>query len=199
LTTTFHLVRHAAHGLLDGTLCGRMPDVHLSEEGRWQAEWVATLLSREAVAAIHCSPRERARETAEPIAHRLGLPITTSAEIDEWDAGDWTGKRFDALRTDPAWQSWNLARAASRPPGGETAIAVQARVVGLVLDLAAIHDGSSVVLVSHAEPLRSLILHALGLGPDSWSRIELAPASLTTIVIGDWGCRLKRLNESPPA
>lgn len=199
MTTTFHLVRHAAHGLLDGTLCGRMPDVHLSEEGRWQAEWVATVLSREAVAAVHCSPRERARETAEPIGVRLGLPVTTSAALDEWDAGDWTGKRFEDLRGDPAWQAWNMARGASHAPGGESAIAVMGRVVDHALHLADVHPGAAVVLVSHAEPLRCLVLHALGLGPDAWSRIELAPASISTLLVGDWGCRVTRLNESPPA
>lgn len=199
MTTTFHLVRHAAHGLLDGTLCGRMPGVHLSEEGLWQAEWAATVLSREAVAAIHCSPRERAQETAAPIAQRLGLPVTTSHALDEWDAGDWTGQPFEALRADPAWQAWNMARGACQPPGGESAIAVQARVVGHALQLAEVHRGASVVLVSHAEPLRSLVLHALGLGPDAWSRIVLAPASVTTLQMGEWGSRLQRLNERPPA
>ena len=53
------------------------------------------------------------------------------------------------------------------------------------------------VLVSHAEPLRALLLFALGLGADAWNRIEVAPAAVSVLTVGEWGCKLLRLNEGP--
>lgn len=199
MTTTLFLVRHGAHDQVNRTLSARTPGVHLSDEGRRQAEWVAERLGRESIAAIHASPRERAQETAEPIGRRLGLPVTTDEDLEEFDAGDWTGRTFEELAPDPAWINWNQNRSLARAPNGESALDVQARVVRCALKLVAQHPGAGVALVAHAEPLRALVLYALGLGIDGWSRIEIAPGSVTTLVMGEWGCRLHRLNEEAAA
>ncbi|WP_158266744.1 histidine phosphatase family protein [Alsobacter soli] len=199
MTTTLFLVRHGAHDQVSRALSARTPGVHLSNEGRRQAEWAAERLARENVAAVHASPMERAQETAQPIARRLGVPVTSDESLNEFDAGRWAGRSFDDLASDPAWTHWNQNRSLARAPDGENAIEVQARVVRCALDLVAKHPGAGVVLVAHAEPLRSLVLYGLGLGPDAWSRIEIAPGSVTTLLIGDWGCRLHRLNEEAPA
>jgi broad specificity phosphatase PhoE len=199
VTTTLFLVRHGAHDQVNRTLSARTPDVHLSADGRRQAEWAAERLSRESIAAIHASPRERAQETAEPIARRLGLPVTPDPDLEEFDAGDWTGRSFEDLASDPAWTHWNQFRSLARAPGGESALDVQARVARCALKLVGQHPGAGVALVAHAEPLRSLVLYALGLGIDAWSRIEIAPGSVSTLVMGEWGCRLHRLNEEAPA
>jgi probable phosphoglycerate mutase len=198
MATTIHLVRHASHAIVGSTLCGRMPGVNLSEEGRWQAEWLAQRLGREAIQALQSSPRERARQTAEPVAARLGLPLETVPALDEIDMGAWTGKRYGELEDDPDWRRWNVARSVARPPNGESAREVEARMVGHLLELGEKREGDAVVLVSHAEPIRLAVLAALGLGPDAWGRIEVAPASITTLALDPWGFRLVRLNEEPP-
>jgi broad specificity phosphatase PhoE len=199
VTTTLFLVRHGAHDQVNRVLSARTPGVRLSAEGRRQAEWAAERLSGESVAAIHASPLERAQETAEPIARRLGLPVTTDDDLQELDAGEWTGRSFEDLASDPAWTRWNQNRSLARAPGGESAVEVQARVARCALSLVARHPGAGVALVAHAEPLRALVLFGLGLGLDAWSRIEIAPGSVTTLVMGEWGCRLHRLNEEPRA
>jgi broad specificity phosphatase PhoE len=199
VTTTLFLVRHGAHEQVDRALSARTPGVHLSAVGRRQAEWAAERLSAESIAAVHASPLERAQETAEPIARRLGLPVTTDDDLQELDAGDWTGRSFDDLAADPDWTRWNQNRSLARAPGGESALDVQARVARCALRLVGEHPGAGIVLVAHAEPLRSLVLYGLGLGLDAWSRIAIAPGSVTALVMGEWGCRLHRLNEEPPA
>jgi broad specificity phosphatase PhoE len=101
VTTTFFLLRHAAHDRLGRVLCGRMAGVSLSEAGRSQALKLAERVSRETVTAIYSSPLERARETAAPIAARLGLEVEVAPEINEIGFGDWSGLTFDELGRAP--------------------------------------------------------------------------------------------------
>jgi probable phosphoglycerate mutase len=199
VTTTFFLVRHGTHDRVDRVLCGRMPGVHLSEAGREQAERVAERLSHEPVAAVRSSPRERAMETAEPVARRLGLPPTPDDAFDELDCGAWTGKTFPELEDHPDWAFWNSARNAARPPHGESMDELTTRCLEGLDRLAAEMPGAGVVIASHAEPLRCIVLDALGLPPSQWWRIRLDPGSVCTITRGEEGSRLIRLNEVPPA
>lgn len=198
MTTTFFLVRHAVHDQVSRRLSARTPGVGLSEQGRAQAEWVADRLTGEDIAAIHASPQQRAQETAQPLAERLGIAVITAPALDEFDAGEWTGRTFDDLSSDPAWTRWNTARSVARAPCGESAMDVTHRIVTHVAEVASARPGGSIVLVSHAEPLRSLLLFALGLGTDAWNRIEITPAGVSVLTVGEWGCKLLQLNEFPP-
>ena len=193
--TTLFLVRHAAHDLVDRALCGRMAGVRLGEHGRTQAERVAVRLSHETVAAVQSSPLERARETAEPIAQRLGLGVEVADALNEIDLGEWAGRPFDELRDDPRWALWNAARSVTRAPGGETILEVQARVVAHMEAVRARFPEAAVVLVSHADVIKAALAYCLGLSLDSLQRCDVAPASLSSVVIGDWGAKVLSLNE----
>jgi broad specificity phosphatase PhoE len=197
VTTIFFLVRHAAHELVDRVLCGRMPGVRLGEQGRAQARRVAGRLARERIALIQTSPLERARETAEPLAEELGLVPEVSEAISEIEIGEWSGRSFDELSADPRWSAWNNARAVTRPPGGETMLEVQARVVGHLERLRGSHPDKSVVLVSHADVIKAALLYALGMPIDGYRLFEIGPASISTLVIGDWGVKVLSINEVP--
>jgi len=196
VTTTFFLVRHAVHGLLNQVLVGRMAGVPLEQEGRDQAERLAERLASERITVVQSSPRERARETAEPIAHRAGVPIEIAAAIDEIDVGEWTGRPFAVLNEDSDWNCWNAARGTARPPRGESMSELQRRVVShLNLVRSLIPDGR-VVMVSHAEVIRAAILHYLDLPLDQFARIEIGPATISTVAIGQQGARVIALNEA---
>ena len=193
----FFLVRHAAHELVDRVLCGRMAGVSLGEEGRAQARRAAERLVRERIAAVHTSPLERARETAAPIADRLRLAPEVHEAIIEIDMGEWSGKSFEDLHGDPRWQSWNSARAVSRPPGGESMLEVQARVVRHLERVRADYRDRAVVLVSHSDVIKAALLYCLGMPLDGYRLLEIAPASISTLVIGDWGAKVLSMNEVP--
>jgi probable phosphoglycerate mutase len=196
VTTTFFLVRHAAHDRLGRVLCGRMAGVSLGEIGRAQALKLAERVSRETIAAVYTSPLERARETAAPIAARLGLDLQIAPEIDEIGFGDWSGLTFDELGRDPRWASWNTARSVARPPGGgETMLEAQARAVGFVESLRDRHRDGAAALVSHSDLLKAILAYFLGLSLDFIGRFEIGPASLSTLVVGDWGAKILTLNE----
>jgi len=195
VTTTFFLVRHAAHERVGTILCGRMPGVHLGSAGRYQAEQLAQRFANESVACIRTSPLERALETAQPIASCLGHTLQICDAINEIDFGRWTGSSFEALKQDPHWSSWNHSRSTSRPPEGKTMLEAQGRIVEAMEQLRSRYAGRSVILVSHSDVIKAALLYHLGMPLDSYGRIEVEPASTCTLVVGDWGSKLLRLNE----
>jgi len=196
MTATVLLLRHAAHDNVGGFLAGRMPGVWLGEAGRMQADRLARRVRLEPVDAIFASPRERTQQTAQAVAAACGLTVETAPELDEIDFGRWSGRDFETLNQDPLWQRWNAVRSLVRTPGGETMLDVQRRVVGLIERLAPQFDGRTVALVSHADVIKAAVMHHLGLPVDHWSRFDIAPASISRLVVGDWGARLLGLNET---
>jgi len=173
-----------------------MPGVRLGPEGRAQAEAVAARLRGEGIAAIQSSPLERARETAEPLAECLGVGVEVVDALDEIDAGAWTGAAFDELRDDPRWTLWNSARSVTRAPEGESMLEVQGRVLAHVERLRSRLPDGAVALVSHADVIKAAIAFWLGISLDALQRFEIAPASLSRVVVGDWGAKVLSLNET---
>jgi len=196
VTTTFFLVRHAAHDRVETVLCGRMPGVRLGDAGKMQAQALAErFASEDDIASIHTSPLERAVETAEPIAARLGRIAERASDIIEIDFGAWSGKSFDMLADDRHWISWNSSRSTSRPPGGETMLEAQMRIVRAMEQLRRLHSGRSVILVSHGDVIKAALLYYLGMPIDFYARLDVSPASISTLVVGDWGSKVLRMNE----
>ena len=179
--TTFYLVRHAAHDLVERVLAGRKLDVALNAHGHRQAEALARQLAQEPITHVISSPRKRARQTAEPIAQAHGLSLGIAAQIDEHDAGLWAGQEFEMLKRDPRWRLWNEHRGEVRPPAGESMRELQIRVVGYIDRLAARFPAGSIVLVAHAEPIRAALLHERGLPLGAFMQVEVPPASITTL------------------
>jgi probable phosphoglycerate mutase len=194
MRTIFHLIRHAAHDRIGTVLVGRLNGVHLSLAGRAEAKELARAFAREEISAVISSPRERAQETAEPIAQELGLTMRISNALDEVNFGGWQGQSFSGLAGDQGWQRWNTFRSMTRPPRGEMIAEVQSRMMGEMLHLHATDPGGEFILVSHAEPIRASLLLVLGLSADLWSRIEIEPASISTIVLDETGGRILRMN-----
>jgi broad specificity phosphatase PhoE len=197
VTTTFFLLRHAAHDNVGGFLAGRMPGIHLGTAGRAQAERLAARMRREPIAAIHTSPRERTQETAAAVAAACGVRrVIIEPELDEVDFGEgWSGKDFDTLNADPAWRRWNETRSLARTSGGERMLDVMARSWNLVERLAAQYAEQALALVSHSEVIKGIVSYVLGLPVDAWTRFEVHPASVSSFVVGDWGMKLLTLNE----
>jgi probable phosphoglycerate mutase len=195
VTTTFLLIRHASHVELGRTLTGRRRDVSLSQEGLEQAEIVSDLLGVEPIAAVYSSPRERAYYTARDIAEPHGVKVEIADTLDEVDFGDWAGRSFDALEGDPLWCAWNEARGTARPPGGESMAEAVARAVRTIETIARDRKDQTVALVSHCDIIRGVIAHYLGLSLDNILRFDIDPASVSRLVVGDWGARVVTINE----
>lgn len=196
MTTTFLLVRHAAHDNLGSYLAGRTMDVSLGSDGRQQAGLLAERLTRVKVDAIHTSPRKRTQETARAIGAARGLlRIEIDDALDEVDFGHWAGESFETLDIDPLWRRWNAVRSLARTAGGETMLDVEKRVMELIETLEEKRRDETILLVSHAEVIKAAVCHVLGLPANASERFEIAPASVSRIVVGEWGAKILNLNE----
>ena len=193
-----HLVRHGHTDALGNTLTGRSPGVSLSDRGREQAVGAARNLSAAAaIARVFSSPRLRTRQTAERIAEATGCVVEEEARLDEVDFGAWSGCRFDDLGNDPNWAAWNNLRSLAATPGGETMLQVQARAIGFVQQLKDHRVDEGVVLVSHADVIKSILAYFLGMPVDLMQRIEISPGSRSVATLGDAGVRVEAVNLLP--
>nr|WP_247658560.1 histidine phosphatase family protein [Aquabacter sp. L1I39] len=173
-----------------------MPGVHLGEAGRAQAQRLAARLKGEGLERVHCSPRERTRETAGAIAEASALPDPImAAALDEIDFGRWSGHDFETLNRDPDFCRWNAERATARTPAGESMGQVQARVVDHLDQVARHASAAPFALVTHADVIKAAVCHVLALPLDAWWRFDIAPASITRLETGPQGYRLVGLND----
>lgn len=182
MTTTLLLIRHASNDLLkDDRMGGRMPGVHLNEQGRAEAEALAERLAHTDLAAVYSSPMERAQETARFIADRHGLEVRIHSGLHEVDCGQWSGQPIDHLREDPYWFPLRIYPSRVPFPGGEHSWEVQIRVLAALDEIQAAHPGRTVAVVSHADPIRLAVAHYIGLPIDLFRRLSITPASLTVV------------------
>lgn len=197
--TTFHLLRHATYDLLDrGILAGRTTGWGLNEAGRAQAVQLARSLRSLPLAAIIASPLQRAQETAAAIAGERGVGVETDPAFDEVDFGAWSNTAFAVVRDDPRWATFNRFRSMTAPPGGETMLHVQARAVEGMRALAARFPAAEIAVVTHGDVVKAALTHALGMPLDLFHRLDIAPASRSTVVLGDGYLRVLGVN-LPPA
>ncbi|MDX6472399.1 MAG: 2,3-bisphosphoglycerate-dependent phosphoglycerate mutase [Gaiellaceae bacterium] len=147
--TTLLLVRH---GETDWNAEGRLQghtDRPLNDHGRRQAAALAERLADDEIDAVYASDLARARETAEILAGRLGLPVVTDPDLRERNWGNWeglTGTERD--RVDYV---------------GEDREAHGARVIQAVRRIAEHHPGERVVVVTHGGSLRRIQVAAYGM------------------------------------
>jgi len=195
--TVVHLLRHGEHVLQGRALVGRTPGIGLSEKGRAEIAAVAERLAGEGIAALYASPLQRTRETAEIVGERLGLAVALHDDLIELDFGDWTGATFDAIRSDPRWEPWRTQRSLASIPGGESMRQVQRRAVEALLEISGRHAEDSVVLVSHGDVIRAVLVFALGMPLDFYGRLEVGQGSLSTLRLDAGGIRVLAINERP--
>lgn len=192
--TTFFLIRHGSNDYFTHTLVGRKPGIRLNDTGHREAHRIAARMAGEDIQHIYSSPLERCRETAEPLAGKIGLEIHYADELLEVDFGDWTGKTFAELDTTEPWKQWNCFRSAGRAPHGEAMIEVQSRVVGFIQQLHERYPDGRIALFSHGDPLRAALIYYLGTSLEFIRRLELSPGSVTILEISQWDAKVQCLN-----
>jgi len=181
-STAVLLVRHGTTPTTGMKLPGRAPGLHLSDEGRRQADGAAQRIGAlRRVAAVYASPIDRARETALPIARTRRLALRIERDLAEIDVGEWTGISLARARRRPEWEIVQRHPSGFRFPGGESFVEVQARMTAAVMRLVERHPGGTIVVVSHADPIKTLVAHAMGTPLDLFQRFVIAPASITVI------------------
>jgi len=183
--TTVILLRHGVTESTDRKLfCGSGgSDPGLTSGGVAQARRAAAWLARHGGAdAIVSSPLRRTQETAAVVALELGLEVELEAGIAEAAFGEWDGYTFAEVmdRWPVEIEQW-LGSTAVAPPGGEHFDAVHDRVVEARDRILKAYAGKTVVAVSHVTPIKMMVRLALDAPMHTIYKMELAPASITTI------------------
>lgn len=154
--TVVHVMRHGEVHNPEGVLYGRLPDYHLSERGRAQAEAVAAWLAKRDIVYVVASPLERAQETAAPIAAEHGLSIDVDNSLIE-SHNVFQGQRVSpgdgALRDPRNW--WHLRNPRS-PSWGEPYHEIAERMQAAVRRARRRGNGHEAVCVSHQLPVETL-------------------------------------------
>jgi broad specificity phosphatase PhoE len=151
------------HGRPDEGHVERPQDPPLADDGRRQAEAVADLLAGEGIDRIVSSPLLRARQTAEPLAARLGL---VAEVVDGWAEADRHLAQYRSVETLKAQGNQEWKRFLADPVrymGGDTAT-FQGAVLGALAALVAAgpRDAHAAVFC-HGLPINVVLSHALGL------------------------------------
>lgn len=184
--TQFILIRHATNDFVKtGKLAGWTPGVHLNKHGQAQAAAVGQRLAEAKIHAIYSSPLERTVETAEAIAaHHPHLTISLLDAIGEVHYGEWQGQELARLRRYNLWYHVQHNPSRVEFPGGETMRGAQARAVNALEELRLNHPHQTVVVVSHSDIIKMMVAHYLGMHLDQFQRINISPASITTLMLG---------------
>jgi probable phosphoglycerate mutase len=195
---TFLLIRHGENEYVaKGRLAGRLPGVHLNENGKMQAEAVAKTLGRMPIKALYSSPMERCMETAQPLAAALDLEIIPRQGLIEVDFGGWQDKTLKQLRRRKLWKVVQANPARMRFPEGETFASAQQRIVQELETLVGEHRPKDLIACfSHSDLIKLALGYYLGQPIDLFQRIMIAPASISTLHLGEMGAQIVNLNHS---
>lgn len=179
--TRLMLLRHGQTELsVDRRYSGR-GNPALTELGRSQAEAAARYFGEQGgIDAIVCSPLGRAQETARAAARELGLDVAIDDGLIETDFGAWEGLTFsEAAQRDPDVHGRWLRDTSVAPPGGESFDAVADRVSRARNRIVENHAGSTVLVVSHVTPIKTMLRLALDGSAGILYRLHLDLASLS--------------------
>lgn len=169
----------ARHGQTDFNVDDRWQgriDPPLNPTGLAQAEALAASLPA-GIQVLVVSPLLRARQTAEPVARRLGLASRLDADFRERDFGVFEGlSGEEAMARYPELARRNVAfRWDEAPPEAETVQTVVDRVERGLARLRTEHDGQTVLLVSHGFVVRCLRYLLEGLSREAFFAAERIP------------------------
>jgi len=196
------LVRHGKTPTTGKVLPGRAGGLHLSDDGRAQAEAVAGRIAAlgagggQGPVAVYASPLERTAETAKPIARRLGLRVRTERGLLECDFGQWTGAQLKTLAKKPEWTQVQRWPSGFRFPGGESFLEMQARITSAISRLVQLHPGETIVAVSHADPIKAAVAAAAGTHLDLFQRLTVSPCSVSVLAYAGTGPHVLTVNST---
>ena len=190
-------LRHAqAENNTKRILAGRTEGVPLTKTGIEQAERIAKYLAPIDISAIYSSPIERAKHTAEIVAKNSSLEVVLDERLTEINMGKFTRMNYDDMfakygniflkfyENDPVISEHEV----------ETFPNVQKRVLDLVDHVLKKHNNENVILVTHMDPIKSMLAKVMNLLPETLFELIIANASLTIVKEQDKKFSLSAIN-----
>jgi probable phosphomutase (TIGR03848 family) len=189
------LIRHGLAEYKPGHLYGWTPGVKLSAEGRDQSKRLAERLEDLRYVAAYTSPLERCVETAE-IATQGRRELQIVEDLGEVKYGKWQGRSYKSLMKTPLWRVVQRMPSQARFPDGESLLELQRRGVDAIEAIRKRHRRGTVLAFSHADMIKAIVAHYLGLHLDLFQRIHVEPASVTAIAFYNDFPRVLRVGDT---
>jgi len=163
--TTILMIRHGeSEANRMGVFAGNF-DADLQHRGEKQAEKTADFIAENyKVDKIYASDLKRAWKTGLAVGKRLGLEVIPEPRVREINAGEWEGKTFVELAEEykEEYHVWVTDVGNSQCPGGESARDLGARILAILTEIAEANEGKTVVVATHATPVRVMQVQAAG-------------------------------------
>lgn len=148
------------------------------------------------MAAVYSSPLERCRETAEAVVEGRRTKVRTAEGVGEVRFGRWEGRTYKSLRRTKLWGRVQRLPSQATFPDGESVRELQSRAVEAVEEIREKHRRGVVAVFSHADTIKTVAAHYLGLHLDFFQRIVIPAASVTVIGFGDEFPRVLRMGDT---
>jgi 2,3-bisphosphoglycerate-dependent phosphoglycerate mutase len=182
------LVRHAEPERIEGG--GGVPaNPRLTARGKEQAQRLADWLAHEQIDVVLSSPQQRAIDTAEPVAHAHGLPISVVEGLVEYDVQSDSYIPVEEMMAskDPRMQA--MIQGDWEELGGESTETFRTRVAVALDEIIAGYPGQRVVAVCHGGVINVALAGVLGMDQHLWfhphytsvSRIAASRAGVRSI------------------
>ena len=184
IRTTEARHRIGVHEIIRRMLERNPDDIYLGEFEGWYCPNDETYFTDKEITDAKCPnghPLERTRETAAPIARALRLRTHLDRGLLECDFGLWTGKKLHLLAKKPEWRAVQHAPSTFRFPEGESFTELQLRMWTTLERIAAKHRNRTIVVVSHADPIKAAVTYAQGVPLDLFQRTAISTCSISAI------------------
>ena len=178
--TKLYLIRHAPVKQIKGFFPKHNPDAIIKNN---QLKVLATLIPDNCV--WYVSPLKRAIQTAEALSKYVTYSkMVRENKLVEQNFGDWSGKKisevWEILNKSKTKHNFSFISPSESPPNGES-FKKQSKRVGIWLENLNVPEGKSIVIISHAGTIRSILLHALKIKHDYAIGIEILHQSLNIL------------------
>jgi broad specificity phosphatase PhoE len=200
------LVRHGeTYWNKEGLVQGGDSDIELNDTGLEQARKVAAFLESESITAILSSPLQRAIATAEAIANHHQLPIEIDQGLRELKVGELEGISISNLSTtfSQFLMQWWQDKGSKKLPNGESLVELQERAWKVIESLLERHKtnpknnkDTTVVVVSHYFVTLAIIIKALNLPLEFFTKFKVDLGGVSILEFRDYGARLLVFNDA---
>ncbi|MEX0832612.1 MAG: histidine phosphatase family protein [Actinomycetota bacterium] len=178
---------------------GRQWDPGLGEEGRRQAELLASrLLTLERhPAAVYSSPFRRCLETIGPYLRAAGIEAAEEEDIGEVFTGEWEGKSFEEIVSadeELARRFRDQEAMFSMSPGGESGPDLRKRVESAIEGIISGHPEGDLVVVAHGGVINAYLGNVLGIHDQDMFFLP-ENTSVNTVVLSGERRRIRFMND----
>lgn len=184
LLTLFLFLRHGqAKNNVERILAGRTKGFPLTELGINQAEKIGDFLKPLNISKIYCSPIERAEHTARIVANKINLSCNVDERLTEIDMGTFTGMHYDEMfeKHGNVFLKFYQGHPVVENNGIETFSTVKKRILDMVDHCSKKHNEETILLVTHMDPIKSIISTILQPRPEALYEMIIRNASLTIL------------------